>query len=268
MLLLISVGGAVTYYVVYDEGPWPTMGKGYRLFDAGRYEEATAVFQQVTEAYTDFAEGHAALGHALAARERFDDAIAAYTRAIELDGEYLGARTGRGWVRWFTGRLEGAAEDYRAAVRLDPDVYGYYLELERVLYELDRPREVAEFWKEVADNKPDWAADARVKRVQALEKDQDWSALRRELPAMMGMDAHKNDPHLDYLMGRSLNEAGRHGRAITFLQRAVNTILAGDPPNKNLLKLYGDELKYTYVWNDQLDEGRSWEQRLNRLLKP
>lgn len=264
IVLAVLIGGGVAYKL-YDEGPWPPLVEGYRHFDSARYQEATDHFSRITTKYPDFAEGHAALGHALTAREQFEEAISAYSRAIAIDDEYVGGYVGRGWVRWFTQRLEGAAEDYRAAVRLDPGVYAYYQELARILDELDRPGETARFWKDVAKSKPEWAATARVKRVQALEKDENWRDLRKEIPAMLRTDAHKNNPHLHFLMGRALNDVDRYRQAIGYLERAVNMV-RGKKAMKHLLRLYGDELKYTYVWNGDLTRAQSWERELNQLV--
>ncbi len=60
---------------------------GYILHLAGRYEEATELFQQSIAAYPT-AEGHTFLGWSLSELGRLEDAIAECKKAISLDSDY------------------------------------------------------------------------------------------------------------------------------------------------------------------------------------
>lgn len=57
--------------------------RGNRAYQAGRYEDALALYERFAEALPDVAQPHCFVGDTLAALGRFQDAIDAYTRAIE-----------------------------------------------------------------------------------------------------------------------------------------------------------------------------------------
>jgi len=65
------------------------------------------------------ADAHNALGLALAGSGRSIEAIAEYTRAIELRPDYEAARFNRANALVKAGKLEGAIADYRAVVAVD-----------------------------------------------------------------------------------------------------------------------------------------------------
>ena len=57
--------------------------RGNRAYQAGRYEDALVLYETYAEALPDVAQPHCLVGDTLAALGRFQDAIGAYTRAIE-----------------------------------------------------------------------------------------------------------------------------------------------------------------------------------------
>jgi len=178
----------------------------------------------------------AALGHAYVAEQRFKEAISTYGEAIAIDDKYMGAYLGRGWTNWFTGNPKAALLDYQKAIKLDPTNPTIYLELQRILLELGRPREVVNLWEQAVRLMPEWAG-AREWHMYALEKIEDWTALQREIPPMLGLtpkqpgmsldvDRYKKNPHLSYLLGRALNAAGQHKEAASHIENAVVRLLA------------------------------------------
>ena len=52
--------------------------------------------------------------------ERYDEALADFNRAIELDPEDAWALAGRGETYWAMGRYDQALADYDRAIELDP----------------------------------------------------------------------------------------------------------------------------------------------------
>lgn len=66
-------------------------------------------------------------GTDLQAADDLDGAVAAYTRAIELDPDYADAYDNRGFIKMNRGDLVGAIADFGQAIRLRPDKFEGYM---------------------------------------------------------------------------------------------------------------------------------------------
>lgn len=96
------------------------------------------------------------LGETLAARER-------YYVAIEVDPDYVEARSSLAGVLAETGQLELAVAAYRGALALHDDYPDVHYNLGRILDQLERDREAEHHWKrflQLAPGSP-WADEAR-----------------------------------------------------------------------------------------------------------
>lgn len=62
--------------------------KGVDLAEQGRYEEAVAVFDKAIEIDPEYAYAWSNKGNVLSDMGKYDEAIAAFDRAIEIDPEY------------------------------------------------------------------------------------------------------------------------------------------------------------------------------------
>jgi len=76
----------------YDFAEGELNGLGYTLLGRGDVEGAVRVFELNTEQYPASSNAFDSLGEALGRAGRRDDAIKAYTRALELDPHNLNAR--------------------------------------------------------------------------------------------------------------------------------------------------------------------------------
>ncbi len=245
----------------YEGVRWQLFGEGNRRFDLDDPAGALLAYEAAAIGPPGLPQAWAGMGHALVGLDRLDDAENAYSQAIARDENYIGAWLGRGWVRWFQGNLEGAETDYRRLVALDPNLIGYYLELERVLYEQDKPLEVAAMWAGVIRDKQDWT-DALALRIYALERAGDWATILGELPAVLQADGMGDIAYLHYLLGRAFNEAGQHGSAIGPLRRAVDLMQSGPKPAFTFFQSVKEELMFTYVWMGDRPTGSLWQVRL------
>jgi Flp pilus assembly protein TadD len=72
--------------------------EGYRLFSASDYVGAEAKFRSAIHARPNDAVGYSNLGAALIAQRRFDEAVAALRKAIELDPSLTLARNNLAWA--------------------------------------------------------------------------------------------------------------------------------------------------------------------------
>ena len=90
------------------------------LLRSGDLEEAREVFESAAEAVPD--DPRPLMGMALADQfaGNLESALAVATRAVDLAPELLPARITRADIHWEMGNAAAAAEDYTAAVRIDP----------------------------------------------------------------------------------------------------------------------------------------------------
>ena len=225
--------GLLVYWLyprpVIDSRPYLALGQGNKLMEERRFSEAATAYSEVTTVFPQFAYAFVSLGNALVGEEHYDDAIQAYTRAIDIDPSDAGPYFARGWTRWFVGDLEQSALDCEQAIVLEPHNITYYLELEKVLYERSRPDEVAAMWSRAIEHNPSWDI-AYIYRMNALQRAEDWGALRTEVPTLLERTGENGDkvfrefPLLYYQLGRALDESGSYGEAIQELHQGLDTL--------------------------------------------
>ena len=83
-------------------------------------------------------------GDALVQADRYDEAIAAFTKAIELNSRNGAAFRKRGYVKWLKSDNESAIADYSKAIFLDPMDYAAYYGRSRCQFDLKRYAESLE----------------------------------------------------------------------------------------------------------------------------
>jgi tetratricopeptide (TPR) repeat protein len=101
------------------------IGRADALYAAGKTEAAIEVLQALTRDQPDLIGVHVALGDAMRREERWADAAAAYTRAIDMAGD---PQPGH-WPLWFSrgiaqerlGNWDAFETDMRQALALEPD---------------------------------------------------------------------------------------------------------------------------------------------------
>ncbi|RLE29177.1 hypothetical protein DRJ27_05000, partial [Candidatus Acetothermia bacterium] len=99
-------------------------GLGIVYSELGRYEDAIAEYERAIELDPKDALPHNGLGNVDDELGRHEDAIAEYERAIELDPKYAAPHNGLGNVYYELGRHDEAIQAYQKAIELDPK-YAY-----------------------------------------------------------------------------------------------------------------------------------------------
>ncbi len=99
----------------------------------------------------------AALGYALEKKNRRDEAIACYRKALQLEKDYAVAHFSLGNALAARGEYERAVPCLREAVRLKPDFADAYNDLGNVLRQLRRPAEAAEAYRKAIRHDDDAA---------------------------------------------------------------------------------------------------------------
>ena len=119
-LALLVVGGTLGC-----TGSAPTTAaehneQGITLTNEGKYNEAIAEFSKAIELDQNFTEAYSGRGMAYRKNGQNDLAIVDYNKAIELDPKYAIAYNNRGVAYYSKGQNDLAIADYNRAIELDP----------------------------------------------------------------------------------------------------------------------------------------------------
>lgn len=199
---------------------------------------------------------------------RYDEALAAYGRAFEIDPEIVESRLGRGVVYYRSGLPEEAIEEYRWVLDKDPDnvsalnrlaetfmslgrveeaaeTAARALEIDselltprllggRALVTLGRTEEGARLLEEYqALNAEQQARDQRTREIIALDRDAMARLLegRHDDGVRMYREAvqlHPDVPQFYFKLGVALNKLGRHDEAVTTFLELIDLGLGDD----------------------------------------
>jgi predicted O-linked N-acetylglucosamine transferase (SPINDLY family) len=119
----------------------PLLPEAVALHQAGRLEEADAVYEQIiAESPNNFDALHL---HGVIAlqQERFDKAEEAIKSALSINPRDAGALTNLGTIYLRTGRLEAARGQFERALQAQPNSPDALLNLGTALHQLKRPRQ-------------------------------------------------------------------------------------------------------------------------------
>ena len=95
--------------------------KGNELVGQGRYDEAIAQFDKAIELDPEYADAYYYRGLAYYYKRDFDKAIADSSKVIELDPEDIRAYCNRGLAYYYKPDFDRAITDFSNAVALDPE---------------------------------------------------------------------------------------------------------------------------------------------------
>lgn len=121
---------------------------GNALLAQGRIDEAVAANQEAVRIRPDFADGHAALGMALARKGLLAEAVAAYQTAITLDPLHAKAHYNLANTLARLNQLDRAVEAFRKSLELRPDFVDARCNLGNALTRLNRLDEAEHEFRE------------------------------------------------------------------------------------------------------------------------
>lgn len=103
------------------------MDKGYSLTALGRFDEALEAYDRAIELQPDYAWAWARKGRTMRLLERYDDALNCYNQALEIQPRYAWAWNGKGIILERLGRLDEARACFTVATEINPnDVWSWY----------------------------------------------------------------------------------------------------------------------------------------------
>ncbi len=128
--------------------------QSYNLAQMGQTEQGIAGLRDYLIRHPNDAVGHCEMGNALRTQDA-EKARQEFDRAIELDPQYVPARTARGSLYYQEGKPEAALPDLEAAASLQPDDADAQDRLGQAYQALDRPQNAARVLRKAAELAPD-----------------------------------------------------------------------------------------------------------------
>jgi tetratricopeptide (TPR) repeat protein len=113
---------------------------GNHLFKDGLYDRAAGYFKSALEKNPRHGPALRGLANSYVQLKRYDDALTAINRAIQINPEFGGNYALRGIIYDYSGRHRQAMEDYEKSLKMDPEVADGMHWLDRLLYNVqERP---------------------------------------------------------------------------------------------------------------------------------
>lgn len=111
------------------------------------YEQAWEIYTELTVSHPNYALGYVGWGDILYLSDRFQDAVKAYERAIQLDSCEARAYSGKGYALLMSDNLQDALIDFDKTLALEPNDARHYYGKGRVLERLQRYREAQQLYQ-------------------------------------------------------------------------------------------------------------------------
>jgi serine/threonine-protein kinase len=208
------------------DSPGAHLNLGLVLSEQGRYDEALACFRKAIELDSKYAQAHNNLGITLKEKGLLDEAIASYRRALTLDPRNAYAHTNLGVALKDRGQIDAAVASCRKAVELSPKDARTHLNLGAVLLARGRLDEAIACDRKAIELNPK-DAQAHNNLGQALK------AKGRVDEAIASFrQAIELDPNLARArqnLGAALEDRGRLDEALACHRKAVEV----DPRDAN-----------------------------------
>lgn len=162
---------------------------------AFRYDDAQTSVDKVLETGDDSAEVHYWQGRLLAGKDRVDEAISSYSKAINRDVSYAVAYRYRGDLFKEIGDYEAAADDYTQLIQLQPEALFY--NKRGLTYEAMKDfRAAAQDYTHAIEMSPNWAVPYNNRGFAKMNL-QEWAGAKADLEKAVALDASAPTPYVN-----------------------------------------------------------------------
>jgi serine/threonine protein kinase/Tfp pilus assembly protein PilF len=205
---------------------------GSALFDQQKLPEAVAAFRRAVEINGDFADAHYNLGIVLSVQQKLPEAVEAYEQAIAHNPEFPQAYASLGNTLRDQHKLPEAVAACRQAIRLKPDYAMAYYNLGNALYDQQKVPEAIAAYRAAVAHKPDYAT-AHYNLGNALHELQQ---LPEAIEAFRQAIAHNRDYAEAYWnLGLTLQQQGQLAEGLASMKRghSLGSRRPGWPPENS-----------------------------------
>jgi tetratricopeptide (TPR) repeat protein len=168
--------------------------------DRGDLEQAKLELLQLVSLSPGSAEGHHRLGKVLQRQCRLTEAEACFRRALELDGDFVGALIGLGNIEAVKGDRQSALKRYETAIEIEPHEAEGHFALAQLLEVLGRADEaLAAYFRTLELNPLHPEVSHRIAAIQLGRNQLDQALARLD----QAVDLSPNSGDIRFLRGRA-----------------------------------------------------------------
>ena len=211
---------------------------GVDYLDQGQFDEAIAEFQAAIQLDPDEAKAHYNLGLAYQKQEKLDEAAAAYQEALQLDPDLADVHNNLGLIYNKQGKPDQAMAEYQEAIRINPDDDTAHYNLALYYYHQGQLDQAIVEYDETVRLNPD-NADAHYNLGRAYYEQ---GKLDEAIVAWKeSIQIEPDDSMAHNNLGRAYFEQGRLDEAETEFQDAIGLDVENPLPRFNLGLIYRDQ---------------------------
>jgi tetratricopeptide (TPR) repeat protein len=192
---------------------------GAVLLHNGQFDDAIARFRTAIEIDEEYALAYTNLGNALLGKGQVDDAIKCCRKAIALAPKYAWAYNDLGIALKGKGKVDEAIACYKEALRLDPKYAGAHYNLGIALADEGKLDEAIAAYKKAIELDPNYAeAHTNLGRILCDDK-KDYDGAIARFKKAIELKPKLATAH--YNLGNALTNKGLYDEAITSFRKAI-----------------------------------------------
>jgi predicted O-linked N-acetylglucosamine transferase (SPINDLY family) len=224
---------------------------GNSLASAGKLDEAIATYTRAVELRPEFFEAHFKLGNALANSSRCEEAAKAFRRVLQIDPNHVDALNNLGNTLLAIGQADEAISHYRRVLAMRPDHFLAHNNLAAGLVMTGQFPEALQFARRAVAMRPDYPP-AHRNLGDALAGLGQWPQAAESYKKLVELDSARPRANpgaaadARMKLGTAMKYLGRFNDAISLFQQAV-ALTPGDLDPR-------DRLANAYWENGDMDE--------------
>jgi tetratricopeptide (TPR) repeat protein len=194
---------------------------GTALQKLERYDEAIAAYEKAIALKPDYANAHFNRGFLLKKLQRNDEALVSYNKAISFKPDHAGAHNNRGVILQAMHRYQDALDSYDRAIVIQSDNAEAYNNRGTVLVSLGRMLEAEQMFQRARELKPDFIDPlynlTEIRRYRAADL-----ADERSIRVWLAKPALPPDTReqLLFSLGKICDDCGRYDEAFACYREA------------------------------------------------
>jgi serine/threonine-protein kinase len=192
--------------------------RGLALAEMGRWDEAVAAYRKALDLKPDIAEAHNNLGALLAEQDKAAEAEKEYQEALRISPDLSEAYVGLGNLLAAQGKPVEAGQEYREALRLKPDYAEAHTSLGILLAAQGKAAEAEGEFREAIRLRPDYPV-AHYNLGALLARQGKAAEAEREYREALRLQP--DDPKAHFKLGNELRAKGRTDEAVAEYRKAI-----------------------------------------------